>query len=916
MALVEAGFVGRGAELGLLDAAFAEVAAGRPTVVLVHGPAGIGKTALVRRFLASHPQRQVIWAVGDEAESLLGFGVIDQLGRAAAAGSPSAARSRGPDHLAVGAELLEWLAGRSARGPLAVVVDDAPWADGPSLQALGFALRRLVSEPVLAVFIARDEDLGTLPPGVGRFLSGERVVSLPVAGLGEADVRSLAEAAGHPGFPLGAARRLRTHTAGNPLHARALLTELDPGVWSATGSGPLPAPASFAALVLGRLAHCSPPTRALVAAAAVLGMHCSLADAAALAASDDPAAALDEAATADLLEAPLRGGELRFPHPLVQAAVYHDLAPGRRAALHAAAAGRARSTAEALRHRAAACLHEDPVLAAELAGFAAEQAGRGSWAAAADAYLNAARVAPGPEAEVWLLSGVECLVLAGDTPAALGMRGRVEGCRDCAQRHYVLGLISSVRGDPEAGVRSFARAWAAAGPRDGETAAKTATHLARVAANEGRAPDALTWVRRALDGQVPPSNLGMAKLIEAFGFGEMGRFADGLAAMGEPPDPDSLDGGALGALGGRGVLYLWSRELGAAVADFSLADEVARRQGPMTMRIVILIYWAHAEYRLGRWDEATVHAELAVSLANDAGEAWTLALAHAVAALPAAGRGDWARAEAHLAAGGAIARWHGGPANHFWVATARARLAQARSDWAGLLVATDDVLALDIPYGKDVPGIQPWALLRAEALTATHRLAEAAVLLDGIEERVGDQDQTTTRVSATRVRALLAAAGGRPEEAGAAFEKALGLAAGHEVTALELALLHLDYGAALRRAGRRRAAAEQLVMARGLLAALGAAPFLERTERELAACGLARGGPRRDVRSLLSPQEQAVATLVATGLTNRQVAERLVLSTKGVEYHLGHVFAKLGVATRAELAARLAPPERPTPPPH
>ena len=335
----------------------------------------------------------------------------------------------------------------------------------------------------------------------------------------------------------------------------------------------------------------------------------------------------------------------------------------------------------------------------------------------------------------------------------------------------------------------------------------------------------------------------------------------------------------------------------------------------MTMRIVILIYWAHAEYRLGRWDEAIVHAELAISLANDAGEAWTLALAHAVAALPAAGRGDWARAETHLAAGAAIARRRGGPANQFWVATARARLAQARSDWAGMLAATEDVLALDIPYGRDEPGIQPWALLRAEALTATHRLAEAAALLDDIEERVGDQDQTTTRVSAARIRAQLAAADGRPHEAAVALEQALGLAAGHEVAALELALLHLDYGAVLRRAGRRRVAAAQLVMARDLLAALGAGPFLERAERELVACGLARGGPRRDVRSLLSPQEQAVATLVATGLTNRQVAERLVLSTKGVEYHLGHVFTKLGVATRAELAARLAPPGRPMSPP-
>ena len=118
------------------------------------------------------------------------------------------------------------------------------------------------------------------------------------------------------------------------------------------------------------------------------------------------------------------------------------------------------------------------------------------------------------------------------------------------------------------------------------------------------------------------------------------------------------------------------------------------------------------------------------------------------------------------------------------------------------------------------------------------------------------------------------------------------------------ALLELAYGQVLRRAGQRRAAAHQLQAARDRLAGLQARPYLERCERELAACGLAPAKRSDFDPSRLTAQESAVARLVALGMGNRQVASELFVSIKTVQFHLTHIYAKLGISTRAELAAQ------------
>ena len=118
------------------------------------------------------------------------------------------------------------------------------------------------------------------------------------------------------------------------------------------------------------------------------------------------------------------------------------------------------------------------------------------------------------------------------------------------------------------------------------------------------------------------------------------------------------------------------------------------------------------------------------------------------------------------------------------------------------------------------------------------------------------------------------------------------------------ALVELARGQVLRRAGQRRLAAERLSAARERFAGLRARPYTQRCEQELAACGLAPAKRREFDPSRLTGQELAVARLVAVGMSNRQVASELFISIKTVQFHLTHIYAKLGVSSRAELAAQ------------
>jgi DNA-binding CsgD family transcriptional regulator len=164
--------------------------------------------------------------------------------------------------------------------------------------------------------------------------------------------------------------------------------------------------------------------------------------------------------------------------------------------------------------------------------------------------------------------------------------------------------------------------------------------------------------------------------------------------------------------------------------------------------------------------------------------------------------------------------------------------------------------------------------------------------------------------NAARVRGRLEAARGRHAEAEAAFLEGLGQIEQVSMP-FERALILLAYGQFLRRLGRRRDAATRLGLAQECFVALGAQPSVDRCDRELAACGLAPARRRSRDRARLTSQELSVVRLVASGLSNREVAAELVVSVKTVEFHLSHAYHKLAVDSRKELASRLQEPGNP-----
>jgi DNA-binding CsgD family transcriptional regulator len=202
------------------------------------------------------------------------------------------------------------------------------------------------------------------------------------------------------------------------------------------------------------------------------------------------------------------------------------------------------------------------------------------------------------------------------------------------------------------------------------------------------------------------------------------------------------------------------------------------------------------------------------------------------------------------------------------------------------------------------PGILPWRELHVDALVSLGRYAEAQAHLDSFEALVRARREPALLATTLRLRGSLATARGELPRAEAAYLDGLGQASVIEHP-LERALLELALGRLLRRKGRRAAAAVQLTAARERLSRLGALPYLDRYDRELDAYASALPGRRPGNGRRLTSQERAVASLVAAGYSNRETARELVISVKTVEFHLGNVFTKLGVRSRAQLILKL-----------
>ena len=312
------GFVGRQSELRILGERLAAARTGRPQVVYLEGEAGAGKSALLSRFIGSLSDAVVLEVGGDEAETLLSYGIVDQL-------QSGALTEPGTDPMAVGARLLDLLDRLQAGDQVVVLaIDDLQWADRPSSRALLFALRRLRADKVLVVVSARVGELAD--PGWARFAGGDsRVTRIRLGGLSPDDLTELASALGLGALSQRGASRLASHTDGNALYCRALLDEIGIAGLSTAGDRGLPAPRELSAVILARVAALPAAAQSFLAAAAVLGQHAPMSVIASVARLPDAQNELDAAAAAGL---PCRSPRPAAPRPFWDSAARNWPWPG------------------------------------------------------------------------------------------------------------------------------------------------------------------------------------------------------------------------------------------------------------------------------------------------------------------------------------------------------------------------------------------------------------------------------------------------------------------------------------------------------------------------------------------------------------------------------------------------------------
>jgi DNA-binding CsgD family transcriptional regulator/tetratricopeptide (TPR) repeat protein len=909
-------FVGRQAELDVVSRALEAVRGGQPQIVWIEGEPGIGKTAFVRRCLSEADGLVVVEASGDESELTFEYGVVSQLiSRAAPRGGGNGLSERisagSPASVfAVGAELLGLLGSLQDASPVVVAIDDAQWLDAPSAGALLFALRRLhAADRVLVLTAARPDAIELLGPSWSKLLNDSNLVRrMTLPGLTGPEVVQLAESLEIGQLTLAAGERLREHTGGHPLYVRALLSEIPLETLNFAHES-LPAPHSFAATVLAKMATVSTDAQNLVAAAAAAGVRAPLRLAAAAAGSRDPLAALEEALAAELLV--LVPGhtppEITFPHPLLRAAVYDDLSPTRRRELHLACA-RLTSGSVSLGHRVAATPGADDELATELERAAQKEVSTGHLRAGVERMMWAAQVAGNLLArEDALLRAVELLLLAGDLPAAQSHREDVVACSDSPRRSYVIAAIAATEGRLLEAVDAARRVLERPDfAESAELEASVAALLSIACAFMARGEEAVQWADRALAHEdCPPTAMVVASQGRLVGLAMLGRGDEAIATLGHLSasriDPEPFEAELLVS---RGNIKTYWGDLPGALEDLSTAIRWSRAGAQVRSVPNAYAALAETEYRLGRWEDALTHADVAVSLGEDSDRVWDLPFVHAVASYPNSSRGNFAVAADHVEAARRTFELAPLPMGFHYATVADAHLAWARGDAEAVLrllapannwVGWGDVTGL----GQRIP-----RLLYAEAVLATGGLDEAASVLDAIDEATRERQHELTRVDLWRLRGMLAQARGQAAEARRAFAEGKEAARMTEAPFNE-ALLDLANGVFLRKAGSRRSAIATLRTARTAFARLGAIPSLERCDAELAACGVSsrpRGG---DDRYDLTAREGVVARLVASGKSNREVAEELYLSTKAIEYHLGNVFAKLNIRSRHELAARL-----------
>ena len=903
--------VGREAELDRIDAVLDGVRAGAGGVLVLTGEPGVGKSALLDAVAARAADMRFLRADGAEHEAELPFsgihellhpvlGLIDELP------APQAVALRGAlamsdepvERFAVSAAVLGLLGAAAAEAPVVACLDDAQWIDSASLEALGFAARRIRRVALLVAF--RDE--------VAASFRLSRFERLALVGLGETAIATLV--AGSVERPLSSnlVQRVARATHGNPLAALEVAAAVsDDRLAGRIGLGePLPPGRLISHAFERRLDELSGPARGalvLVAAGESESAHV-IHDAAGRLGL--PPGAFAEAERAGAIAA--AEDRLRFRHPLLRSLVYDRAGAERRRGAHAALAASleaANGTAGERRawHLAAATVAPDEAVAGALAAAAGRFAQRTGYLAAAYAYERAAELTPAPAQRAErLVAAAEASRLAGRPAHARELLADAAPLAQDVSLHDEIALKDAMLEAWLGSVAVAAERYAAIADevteRDPDRGAYALSLAAGTAIAAGDTGAALASARRAAALLPGVSESTACTVRETLG--------TVLVLRGEPGEGAPLLREAAawfereGELPGRdyvaqALLWVEDYELARRLLD-PLLDH-AGRVGDIRALTSALEVHAQLAFRTGHWREAHVAAAESVRLADDTELTVQLAYSLAVLAIVEAARGG-PDVATHAAVADEIAARNRLTVIGEYTGAARGldALMGGRPDEALSLLA--DVDARVERTGRRQPGVLQWEADLLEAMVRAEQFEAARGRLAELERRAAETSHAWGGAVAARIAGLLA------DDHRPRFAEALRR---HETATapFEAARTRLCFGQRLRRDGARIEAREQLRAAADGFRAIGAAPWVEAAERELGATGERLRRRALDAPEELTTQERAIADLVAAGASNKDVAAELFLSPKTVEAHLTRIYRKLGVNSRTQLARRL-----------
>jgi DNA-binding CsgD family transcriptional regulator/tetratricopeptide (TPR) repeat protein len=886
----------------LIDAA----RAGESRVLVLRGEPGVGKTALLDYAGSQAAGCRIARAAGVQSEMELAFAGLHQLcgpmlyhaerlpppQRDALRVAFGLSDGPAPDRFLVGLAVLGLLAEVAGRRPLVCLVDDAQWLDRASAQVLGFVARRLAAEPVAVIFATR--------------VPGEELAGLPelvVAGLGRDDAGALLDSALTGFLDVRVRDQIIAETRGNPLALLELPRGLSPA--ELAGGFALPGAASLPGRIeqsfRRQLDELPAPTRRLLllAAADPSGNPALVWRAAArLGLQMQAAAPATEAGLAEFSPG------VRFRHPLVRSAAYRSAPLRERQQAHAALA-EATDPADPDRrawHRAQAAPGPDEDVAAELEHSAGRARARGGLAAAAAFLERSAALTVDPARRAGrTLVAAQASLQAGAFGKALELVAAAEAAP--------LDESQGARADWLRGQIAFASGPGGDAPL---LLLKAAKRLEPLSLDLARQTYVDAWQAAVFAGYLA----GAGDLLE------VSRAARALPPLAHPPRPVDLllDGLALMITDGPAAAAPALRRAMRAFADAGIPAEEGLKWG-----------WLLRVADQALWDEEGRRLTIGqVRLAHDVGALDQLPILLNMMAMDTVWCGDFAAATSLIGEAAAVCEATGSrlaPYAAMMLASFRGREAEAAPlIQATIQEGTEGGQGVAVTYAHWVaatlynglgryeealaaarqasehrhPYVSAWTL--PELITAAARTGDARVAgdaLDQLAERARAGGTEEGLGVEARCRALLG-----DGEAAEGYHREAIRRLGPTRLRPELARAHLEYGEWLRRERRRGEAREQLRIACQMLDEVGMEGFAERARHELLATGESVG--KRTVQATragaaLTAQEAQVARLASGGLSNPEIAARLFISARTVQYHLSKVFVKLGISSRAAL---------------